>query len=373
MITHLSPTDADANFSLEFRAKDTIVTPGSTVSSTVDDRNITTYSETTVDRAGVLYATEIVPGTFTPYLNYVCLDESVAEVDAFGVVTRLTNGTARILAKTLHKTLPYDVPVSRIGGTTTVVLDSYVANSMARNCSDAVDTRIAGKTAATAKPMFNTFNHAAASYVRNTNCWAADLDLTCISAWNSTSGVSSGLTAISPLHGVTARHIESAFPNGTVLRFVTADGTVVPRTVTGRSSLGSGDLTVVRWNTALPNTIGFAKVLPDNVMDYLPSLSAQYPIPALFVDQERKALVFEVHALLGGTPASYYPSTAARQAFYEPLISGDSGFGRFLIISNELVLTNISDYQDEVNAAMTALGGGYQLTTVSLSPYTDFS
>ena len=61
------------------------------------------------------------------------------------------------------------------------------------------------------------------------------------------------------------------------------------------------------------------------------------------------------------------------------VISGDSGNPAFLLIDDEpvLMLTHFfavygpfyTSSFDEVNAAMTALGGGYQLTEINLTGY----
>jgi hypothetical protein len=385
-ITSRGPTVDDANFSVSLQERDTIVTTGSVADSTVNDRNITTQTSATVDRAGDIDATESVIGTFTPYLSFESLDTGIATVDSVGNVTRVSDGTARILVKTRMMTKRIDVPVSRTSATT-VVFNSYVAGSLAKECSDAVDTRLAGKTASVAKPIYSTANHDAGSYVRNTGCWAADIDLTCVSPWNSSGGTAYAGTAISPRHIIFARHYQ--IPAGATVRFITTGNTVVTRTMTTVQSLsGSGypyDLTIGLLDSALPSTITPAKVLPSNVLDYLPSLSLTYSIPALAIDREEKALVADLFDLAGTYVTFHQPVNATRLTYFESLISGDSGNPAFLIIDDEPVLITTWTFggggsgprlhalHTEVNAAMTTLGGGYSLTAKSLSAFTDYS
>lgn len=386
-ITSRGPTAADAGFSLALQERETLIANGSSVSSTVDDRNITTHTSATVDRAGDLDSQETVIGTFTPYLRFESLDPSIATVDSIGNVTRVSDGTARILAKTRLLNKRIDVPVVREGGATVVTLNSYTAGSLALECSTAVDSRISGKTPSAAKPIFSTANHAAGSYTRNAGCWAANIDLTCVSPWNSAGGIAYAGTAISPRHIIFARHFQ--IPTGATVRFVTTGNVVVTRTMTAAQSLaGSGypyDLTIGLLDSALPDTITPAKVLPANVLDYLPSLSKLYSIPALVIDREEKALVADLYQLSGSYVSFHQPVDATRLTYFEGLISGDSGNPGFLVIDDQPVLVTTWTYggagsgprihalHTEINAAMTTLGGGHQLTDVSLSGFTDFS
>ncbi len=386
-ITSRGPTAADAGFSLSSVARESIIVTGSTAQSTVDDRNITTHTLATIDHEANLQAMETVPGTFSPYLGFESLDPEIATVNERGIVTRVGNGTARILAKTRLLNRRVDVAVLREAGQSTITLDSYVAGSLARDCANAIDTRLAGVTPSTAKPIFNTANHDAALYVRNTGCWAADIDLTCVSPWNSAGGIMYGGTAISPRHIIFARHF--LIPNGSTIRFVTSGNAVVSRTMTTKAVLsGEGypfDLAIGLLDSDLPGTITPAKVLPADTLDYLPSLASAYPLPCLGIDQEEKALVTDLYSLGGSFASCQPPSNATRLNFYEPLIMHDSGNPCFLVIGGVAVLLTtwtfggpgagprIHALHTEINAALTSLGGGYQLTSIDLSAFTDFS
>ena len=72
--------------------------------------------------------------------------------------------------------------------------------------------------------MYNTKDHNHQHYVRNPECWASDLDLTCISPWNSQLRNRKAGTLISPRHAVWARHYNIRV--NSTLRFVSTDGYV---------------------------------------------------------------------------------------------------------------------------------------------------
>src|SRR5690606_28820364 len=56
---------------------------------------------------------------------------------------------------------------------------------LAENAAQAIDSRIAGATPSSAMPIFTTQDHGAGTYIRNPDCWAADLrGLSALSPWN---------------------------------------------------------------------------------------------------------------------------------------------------------------------------------------------
>jgi hypothetical protein len=86
-----------------------------------------------------------------------------------------------------------------------------------------------------------------------------------------------------------------------------------------------------------------------------------------------------------GSTNFWIPTKPDRFAFYETIIDGDSGNPAFLIIDDELVIitvwtfagagagTSIAYHKDAINTMMATLGGGYSLTEIDLSGFTDFS
>jgi hypothetical protein len=170
---------------------------------------------------------------------------------------------------------------------------------------------------------------------------------------------------------------------------VTANGSVVTRTIVAKQEiLGEGyayDLVVVKFDSALPVSITPAKVLPSDVLDYFPSLSTLYTIPCLAINQENKALVTDLASLGDLFVSCRTPVNSTRLNFFEDLISGGSGRQGFLVIDDEAVLLTpwtfggpgrgprVHGLHTELNAAMTSLGGGYQLVVKPLTGYTNYS
>lgn len=294
-------------------------------------------------------------------------------------------GTATLQMRTATSTYTAEVTTTSTAGQTVDSLWGSVPGSLRAHLATQIDSRIAGKTAASALPIFSTQNHTSGVYVRNVNGWAYDVDLTPLSPWNSTGGAQMAGTLISPRHLLVATHFQPA--TGATVRFVTTGNVVVTRTITAKQSLAivSGlhpDFTVCLLNSDVPSTIDFCRVLPDDWADYLPTL-ALGEIPVVGTDQEEKLLILEM-----GEPGDYCqmmrPSTDPRALFNESVIGGDSGHPACLIIGGKLVLLTVwtsggsgkgsfvTPQRAALEAAMTSLGGGYTLTDVDLSAYATY-
>jgi len=332
---------------------------------------------------------QLIPGTYdtTIYSNNSGI---ILGSDQFGIASGISAGSTSLIAISTDGSLSAaNVTIDSVVGTTSTTFNSYVAGSLAKEVSDAVDDRIDGLNATTAKPIFTTQNHSAQTYVRNSGCWVADLDLTPISPWNSTGGSQRAGTLISPRHVIFCEHYNFHPSVGATIRFVASDGTVVNRTITALETHPDyipfyPDITIGLLDSDVPASIGFAKILPQNWSNYLPSLSNIYRVPCLVLDQEEKALISELKVL--SIFATFLtPVTSTRFAFYESIRGGDSGNPAFLIIDDELVIitvwtfggagggTSILYHKDAINTMMTTLGGGYSLTEIDLSGFTDFS
>lgn len=262
--------------------------------------------------------------------------------------------------------------------TTRVVLVSHREN-LPHIATDAVDARIRGRDPVTAKPVFSVMDHATATYVRNQAAWTHDLDLTCISPWNSAGGSWYAGTLVSPRHVVYATHFQ--IPVGATMRFVSRENEVVERTLVGAMSLRfSGqsafpDITVGVLDSDVPPTIGFAAILPDDWAKYLPDGRQQ--IPCLALDQEEKALVTSLW-WLHDEASCFEPKDATQRSFFERLVVGDSGNPGFMIVDDRLVLMTVWTYgsggfgtfvtgqRAAIDQVMAELGGGYRLTTIDL-------
>lgn len=164
---------------------------------------------------------------------------------------------------------------------------------------------------------------------------------------------------------------------GSVVRFVAMNGTVVNRTLTAALAIGD-DIVVGVLDSDVPGSIGFAKLLPSSATSML---NERFPVMEL--DQEEKALVADFNGISGTLWTTSNPTSAPRTNFSETLTAGDSGNPGFVIIHGAPVIVTTWHYGGAfgaagpalhlhisgINAAMTTLGGGYQVTTVDLSEF----
>lgn len=234
-------------------------------------------------------------------------------------------------------------------------------------CATEIDPRLtaAGAFDASKLLMYSTQDHDTPSYVRNSALWAAGIDFTGCSPWNSVDTYHRAGTLVSPRHFIHAAHY--AIPAGATIRFVAADGAVVTRTVVGSAAVSGTDIQVGTLDSDVPATIKWYKVLPANWTSFTPNV--QLGIPGLMLDQEEKVLTCSLKN--GGSGITYGPLTALEAPWTETLIVGDSGNPAFLVPGGELVLVtthlhpaggpDISQHIPQINAIMAA--GGYSLTT----------
>ena len=300
-------------------------------------------------------------------------DESIATIGSDGLARHVGNGTVSVSANCNGAIRSVVLGLSGIPAYSQQEVDLVAGTARAAIVAE-LDGLLAGKTPAEAKPIFSSQDHAAPAYVRNTGCWAAGIDLTPISPWNSDGAGKRGGMLVSPRHAIWAQHYPIG--DGATLRFVTADNQVIDRTVTGSQQIGSSDIRLGVLNEDVPGSIGFAKILPSDWATYLPGDGADLPFCG--TDQEEKLLVFETVELAGGTIVFSSPAEPVRKSFWELLIGGDSGNPALLIVGGQLVLlstwytaysgASVSYYLDQINAAMS----GYQLSQVDLSGYTEF-
>ncbi|MEO0797295.1 MAG: hypothetical protein AAFX93_19250 [Verrucomicrobiota bacterium] len=252
-----------------------------------------------------------------------------------------------------------------------------------------IDKRLVDADSNVALDLFTTMDHVNATYIRNPDCWIADIDTTCISPWNSQGGASRAGTLISPRHIIFAAHHPIAV--GTTIRFVDSNNNVVERTMIAKEDHPdyvtdgqNNDIAIGILDQDVPSSIGFAKVLPDSLIQYFED---NVGLPLILLDQFEQVTV----ANLGTSLTSEFLDNAipealsVRNQFYRAKVIGDSGNPSFIIVNNELVVlsvlrlggvgagSSIHAKRNDINTMMSSLGGNYQLTEISLSSYIDIN
>ncbi|MDD2797351.1 MAG: T9SS type A sorting domain-containing protein [Bacteroidales bacterium] len=282
-----------------------------------------------------------------PTLVYVRLKKSAAATTYSKDITLTSNGA----------TVKY---VTCSGSVTAISISNFNTNA-----SNNIDLRIASNYSAAAMPIYTTQDHVNKVFVRNPACWAADLDLTCISPSNFNYDNLHAGTLITPRHAILAAHFKLS--TGDSLYFVTSDNVTVRRKIIGYktntifSPTQFPDLEIVTLDSDVPSTITPCKFLPSTYATYLSNNGRG--LPTFSTDQEEKALVNEVSSfnsllVINSNPAVMMYSertctTTQRLALHEAIISGDSGNPVFLIIRGQLVLVSARTWDNGAGTSYT--------------------
>ena len=243
-----------------------------------------------------------------------------------------------------------------------------------------IDSRISGVTASDAtKMLWSTRGNGTGGWARSGTVWTeggtTPLDFTGASPWNSSGGMTMGGTLISPKHIMFANHFP--IPNGSTIIFVDNANNIVSRTVVDQVQVAI-DIQVAVLNEDVPPEIAYYPIVDlATFQNYWKTVPGT---PAIVLDQEDKALIKDISGVV--SYLIYYPGSlvAPRSDFDETIIGGDSGNPVFGVIGGRLVLLStiytaaygtFSSYlADQINDAMTTLGGGYQISTLDLSCFT---
>lgn len=319
---------------LERTSNPTVISNGSVSNVTVQDIIETRETGASSFDEGQILITD--PAGLVGAVEFISLDPHIATVDQAGTSTRVSDGIARILVDFGKLKKRFDVDVSTSTPNYVVTGVSWVPGSSGEHAALMVDSRIAGKDMATHGRLFSYQDHVNDVYVRNPNCWAGDIDLSCISPSNSNANHRKAGVLVTPRHLVNAGHYP--FGNGTKVYFVSMAGAIYERTVRGSVTHPDfknlyPDLRLYTLDEDLPGDIKPCKILPSDWHDHLIWIKSGRP-PALILDQEEKALVTDLYNLDQNARAFAHfsvPLNRQRLEFYEDKISGDSGNPAFLI------------------------------------------
>jgi hypothetical protein len=349
-----APTIAESNFTLTETVQNILVSGTGGGSSTVQDANLIDQASATVETTSKLDISGVSE------VEYESLDTGIASVDETGQVRWVAAGTGRILAKSPYLWKYKNVAVSRVGGQTTTAFSSYVSGSLAKLLSDTIDNAIAGKTFNTNAPIFTTMNHGQPLYVRNTAnwCYAAGIDLTGLSPWNSHPQAQGGGqqfhgTLLHPRISMHAAHYTNRPKVGDVVRFVDNDNVVYDRTIEAVSTTSDSwnqprDLCLHLYDSPLPSEINIVQVMPSNWHTYLPHIpnsgtAAGYRVPGMASDQLKYAYVEDLAGLGSANAAWLEPIDTTRHLFHHIgwAAGGDSGSFMGVIAGTQLVLIQL--------------------------------
>jgi hypothetical protein len=373
------PLSSESNFSLELQELEVVLSASSTSNFEIDDglfqRNV--GSSARYD-AKVYYVPEVGDVTIP---NFFSSNPSIATVGNNGNVTTVGSGNVDIFCRAFQTTKKVVHNARTVTPTTTDIFLNYLEGTLGEHSTHEVNAIISSGGELN---LFSVKNPQTPIYTRNPTCWASSLDWTGVSPHNSAGGFQRGGTLISPRHLIWANHFN--IPNGTTMTFVSAENQIVTRTLTNSLQISSSDIRVGVLNSDIGASVSHYSVLPSNWDDYLVTVSQTY-IPLVTTDQEQKAICRELSNISitahGGRMFHRLAQVSPRQNFSENIVVGDSGRPMFMIINGEMVflgchyntgaIVSLHEYITEINAAMTTLGGGYQLTQVDLSGFTDFS
>ncbi|MEQ1751214.1 MAG: hypothetical protein ABL974_17430 [Prosthecobacter sp.] len=294
--------------------------------------------------------------------------------------TYVADGSVMMRLITPARTYERSVSVYSSASVVERTQSTSVTGSLRKHMESQVDTRINNFIAFLDRSsLFSGRNPTGPTYTRNTDCFLSTVDMTPLAAWNSAGIYQRGPTLITPRHIVGAAHWP--FSVGTTVHFVSAANVLTVRTVTDVSVISGTDIILGKLDSDVPAGIAFAKVLPTNWAAKLPTLSL-FGVPVCSTDQGKRAWVRNLRTL--GASVGCEAPNASRISYYADAISGDSGSPCFAVINNEMVLLccwlgggggtgpSLVYYTTQINSALTALGGGYQLTAINLASYTTF-
>lgn len=352
-----------------------LIEEGINFTETRDDAIVVVSEGATVDNNKRIE----VDGGFADSWVFQSLDSSVAKVDRFGNITRVSDGIARIIASDQKTRLIFLVSVSRSDPVEVVILQEWVEGSFARFSNDTIFDLINGITASNATRALFT------SGGRNDDLFCVQYSqaLTAVAKTSSAHGSHIGLTAITPRHVVGCHH--ALHPIGGTVTWETVDGVNITRTIIASYEMPemegfTSDTQLYLLDDYLPSTITPCKLPPEIFLDYIKN--PQFGIPLIFTDRDNIANIaitskMDSRSLFNQSPPGDL------QPFYTWPMAGTSGKPLFFRNSEtEMMIAGTfsssgggpSHYARNWTAAISAVDALAGITRTNLLSYsTDLS
>lgn len=219
--------------------------------------------------------------------------------------------------------------------------------------------------------VFDAYVSADSPDVAWSRSWTKKIDFSGV-AWDNPRS----LTLISPRHALMAKHYQRR--PGSMVIFHDRKGDEVPRAIVGIAEIAGTDLAVVLLHDDVPKNVKTYRVLEPSA-SYNESLTGAL---VLVTDKQRLVHVHEVRIAIGRSIV-FKKADEIDAAFYENLVTGDSGNPSFVWLNGEPILVEthttggpgagpfVSDPANfaAINEAMRSLSIGsevpvYQLQTV---------
>ena len=307
------------------------------------------------------------------------------------------DGAATCTVRSASREVDFNVNLSQYSEPYFEKFLGYKTDSLAYHIIDTVLSRIVLNGDVN---IFSVLDHDNSNYVRNANCWVFDLPsvVAPFSVWNSRSGQRRAGNLITPQDISFTVHYQLLA--GDVVRFVGIDGSVHDRTIVQTKIHPdwrpvSPDIAVGHLDSPLPSEVPFAKILPTNWKNYLPSQGFDntvynypgnypWPLPAFAGNQKKEATLNEwVGTIFQNNmiTANQVPTNPLLSSYYRNKISGDSNSPGGLIVNEELVLieqwstggvgggAELLLYKDDINQMLADLGSNYTLTEADFSMF----
>ena len=332
----------------------------------------------------------VTPSPILPDYKIESLTPSLCSADADGNVARILDGTSKVLVSTPMSQRVITRVLVCSSGWATWTWTNYLPGSLGAHVYDAVAAMVLNKIPSpTTQNVYASASGgvAAPNYVRNPNLMMAAYDLSPMSIVVSTTGTSQHpVVLISPSY-VIGGHIGVPPVNGQVV-FKDSTGAYITRTITAISPGIGGTQNYIAELDAPVTSITPMATLPASWKQYLPGLkNGRGWLPVL---NKGWAAGDKIRILLA-READGYPRSKYLVMKYADLVTdhfygwstamtgGDSNGPCMLPINGKLVLVHMlhnvdggefyPDYITEINAAIVALGGNEQISTVDLSMF----